>query len=354
MKLKILIPLIIAVILWMVAAVGFIFVPTLIAESVFESNFGMRFTTYEPLAWEVSDFDGLQVKEYSFTSDKGQKLAGYNYYKNDTDFKGVVVMAHGFGGGGHNYYMNVADYFASNGYTVFTYDATANDASEGEAVGGLPQGVIDLDYALRFVKEQDAFSGLPIMLFGHSWGGYSVGSVLKLHPDVSAAITVAAFNSSVDMLEHEGRAIAGDAIALMLPTLAAHEEDLFDEYSSLSVVEGFGATDASIMVLHSEDDATIPIADSYNIFYEKYKDDPRFTFISYENRGHDHVYHSAEAAQYRAEFNAAAAEFTSNTAEITEDMKADYIRENADLHLLYDLDDELMNKMVAHFDSSID
>ena len=158
--------------------------PTPLAMSVYNDNFGKRFTTGEIYAFRVEDFDGLSCEKYTFTSDKGQKLTGYKYYRSSESPKGMVVIAHGFGGGGHRSYMNIADYFAGNGYWVFAYDATGNDESEGDVVGGLPQGIIDLDYALRFVKSE--FEGLPIVLWGHSWGGYSVGSVTKLHPDVKA------------------------------------------------------------------------------------------------------------------------------------------------------------------------
>lgn len=68
---------------------------------------------------------------------------------------GIIIMAHGFGGGGHNSYMDCADYFVNHGYLVFAYDATGNDESGGEGVGGLPQGVIDLDYAITFVEDRD-------------------------------------------------------------------------------------------------------------------------------------------------------------------------------------------------------
>jgi len=51
--------------------------------------------------------------------------------------------------------MNAADYFARNGYYVFAYDATAMDKSEGEGLGGIPQGVIDLDSAISFVERMD-------------------------------------------------------------------------------------------------------------------------------------------------------------------------------------------------------
>ena len=68
-------------------------------------------------------------------------------------------MAHGLGGGGHNSYMDCANYFARHGYYVFAYDATGNDESEGEGVGGLPQGVIDLDYAISFVEQSGNVRG---------------------------------------------------------------------------------------------------------------------------------------------------------------------------------------------------
>ena len=114
-------------------------------------------------------------------------------------------MAHGFGGGGHNSYIDCANYFAHHGYWVFAYDATGNDESEGEGVGGLPQGVIDLDYAITFVEGSGNFPNLPIVLFGHSWGGYIVCSVLSYHPEVKAVIACSGFNSSSNMFEAEGK-----------------------------------------------------------------------------------------------------------------------------------------------------
>lgn len=57
------------------------------------------------------------------------------------------------------------------GYDVFAYDATGNDESEGNSVKGVPQFLIDLDYAIQFVKQTPDFDGSPIVLFGHSLGG---------------------------------------------------------------------------------------------------------------------------------------------------------------------------------------
>ena len=58
--------------------------------------------------------------------------------------------------------MDCANYFAQHGYYVFAYDATGNDDSEGEGVGGFPQGVVDLDHAISFVEKSGNFPDLPI------------------------------------------------------------------------------------------------------------------------------------------------------------------------------------------------
>lgn len=343
---------VLAVLLVLLSIAGMI-LPGYLARMVYEENFGHRLTSYEPMSWSIDDFDALQRERYTFPSDKGQLLTGYRYYHEGVEARGVVVIAHGFGGGGHRHYMNIADYFAANGYVVFAYDATGNDESEGEAVGGLPQGLIDLDYALRFVKAEPDFAGLPIMLWGHSWGGYSVGSVLALHPDVKAAVIVAGFNASIDMLECEGRNIAGDAIDFVLPALAEHEQKRFGDYAGMSILDGLASTDAKIMILHSEDDGMIPVGISYDRYFAAYGDDPRFTFVHFEDRGHNYPFCNPARQVYVDAFNAASKAYVAEHGEPTEEERAAYYNEHLDLHQLYPLDMDLMHQMLALYDSSI-
>lgn len=65
---------------------------------MYNENFNVRCDSYEPLMLRTEDFDLLECKEYSFSSDNGQKLAGYLYSVGDNQH-GIVVIAHGFGGG---------------------------------------------------------------------------------------------------------------------------------------------------------------------------------------------------------------------------------------------------------------
>jgi len=278
-------------------------VPLTLSIMIYEGNFSDRYETYGPYIRRIAEFEGLNSQKYTFTSNQGQRLVGYKYFKNIENTKGIVVISHGLGGGGHNSFMNVANFFASNGYDVFAYDATGNDESEGSSVEGIPQFLIDLDYAIQFVKQTPDFNGSPIVLFGHSLGGYSVGSVLNLHPDVKAIVMVAGFNGSMDIIEEEGRNIAGDGIDVLLPYISLYERIKFGEYALYNSISGFKNTDSGVMIIHSKDDEMISQEKSFDVFYDIYKDNARFNFVEYEDRGHDFVYYSDKSHEYRDEFN---------------------------------------------------
>lgn len=332
----------------LVAAIGIF-----LAAGVYEDNFGQRFETYEPLSRSLEEFQGLQLKECVFLSDRGQRLAGYTYYKDNVSPRGVLVIAHGFGGGGHNSYMDVADYFASNGYIVFAYDATGNDKSEGDSVRGLPQGVVDLDYALRHVKADEDTKGLPIVLFGHSWGGYAVANVLRLHPDVKAVVSVSGFNRSADLIQSQGEQFMGKAIAVMMPFFNLYERFKFGKVSSCTAMDGFESSDAGVMIIHSSDDEVVPPKYGYDLYYEKYRDDGRFEFIRYETRGHNYIYYTDAGRAYMDEFNAEFKEHFGDLPEIPPEEKAAYLHEHLDKARLYEIDLELFGKMLAFYDKYI-
>lgn len=267
----------------------------LLSIIIYNESFNVRYETQESYMHKLEEFEGLSRTKYQFTSNKGQTLAGYMYYVGEKDNafsemnKGIIVMSHGFGGGGHNSYMDCANEFAQNGYLVFAFDVTGCDESEGNAVGGLPQGVIDLRYAISFVEENKDFPDLPIFLFGHSWGGYSVCSVLKYHPEVKAVIECSGFNTSTDMIEDVGTGMGGPLFYGMLPFIQAHEKRLFNEYATISAMDGFAASNTDVMVIHSQDDTVVPVKYGYDIYYEKYKDDPRFTFMKFTDKGHNSI-----------------------------------------------------------------
>jgi len=271
-------------ILWGITALTMVFllvVMPAVTVMVYKANFDVRYGTFQ---WDesiASGYDGLQMECCWFPSDKGQMLAGAKYSRVGLTPRGLIVMAHGFGGGGHTGYIEYIDYFTANGYAVFAYDATGNDKSEGEVIGGLPQGVIDLDYALDYVRSIPDYDGLPLLLFGHSWGAYSVGNVLNVHPEVQGVVMEAGFNAPVNMIRQEGRAMVGDAVDFMLPYVRVYEWLKYGKYAGFTALKGLENTDVKVMILHGGMDRIVLAENGYDLFYEKFSEDDRFEFLWY-------------------------------------------------------------------------
>lgn len=350
----------VAIVLGIVAVLALVGAPLALSAAIYEDNFGSRLHTAAFTERSPEEFPGLSERASTFVSDKGQQLAGYLYTSADAGVaedgagaKGVVVIAHGLGGG-CNTYMDVANRFAAGGYAVFAYDATGNDRSEGDAVGGLPQGVIDLDRALDAVAQDDRLRDLPVMLFGHSWGGYAAGSALADHPEVKAVVSIAGFDTSAAMLESQGRQMAGDAIVLLMPYLSLYEHLKFGSYADASSLEGFASSQAQVLVLHSADDATVPPETGIDRYREEFGDDPRFTFVEFEDRGHSFLYYSDEARDNIAAFNEDYyAYWEANDGANDADLMNAWRAEHFDKGTCLMLDEDLMSSIVSFYDEQV-
>lgn len=339
------------VLLILVFAVAF----PIISVSVYDSIFKVRIQTPPHVVFTADDYDGLTVENVSFQTEQGHTLAGYKYIMGDViSPKGVVVLAHGFGGGGHCGYMPVIAYLADHGYAVFSYDATANDASEGEFVGGFPQGVIDLDYAIRYVKNDSDYDGLSVFLLGHSWGAYSVGNVLSFHPDVRGAVLFAGFNESKLLIRQTGYDYVGGLVDLMVPYVEAYEWIKFGKYALTSANDSFyDAANAQIMIIHSTDDRTVFQSNGYDLFMEEHGNNDRVNFVLYESRGHDDLFFSEATIEYRHAVNAAFDDYiVEKGLERNNEARAAYRDECYDYSEYYKLDEELFSQIIAMFDSA--
>ena len=270
------------------------------AASVYDRNFRYRCTTSAADTYTVEQFPGLARQRHTFRSNAGQQLVGYLYVREDTQIgkKAVIVCAHGLGGGGQTGYMDIFDFFTTQGFYVFAYDATGNDESEGKVIGGLPQGFIDLDHAINYVGTIAELQGLPVMLMGYSWGAFSVSNVLNYHPEAKAVAAVAGWDKSADLTEHRGRQQAGEAVKWLLPFVSVYEHVKYGRYAGSTAMKGFANSDCDVMIVHGEKDTVVPIGYGYDTYFEKYGEDPRFTFKKYKMRGHDVMDYLPDSRDY--------------------------------------------------------
>lgn len=318
---------------------------------VYESVFSSRYETSPGLAYSVDEFEGLNMERSDFSSTDGVTLAGYKYSK-EWDKKGVVVLSHGLGGGGHNMYMPFIDVFTSNGYAVFAYDAHGNDNSGGSSAEGLPQGVIDLDCAINHVLTLEEYEGLPIVLFGHSWGGYSCGNVLNFHPEIKAAVIIAGCNESEELLYYQGKQVMGSLAELMIPSVYLYEEIKFgSKFTDITAVEGMKNSKAGVLIVHSENDSTVPPEYGYYTFYKEFGDSERFEFVLYEDKGHDYLFYSEAAWDYREQLNRDYIIYVEeHGGEYNESIKAEFMETYLDKSKCFEPDPELMEKVLNMYD----
>lgn len=267
----------------------FIIIPMSITVFLHNSHFDKRVVHqnnyYAFLSERNPDF---MKSPATFTSNIGQELSGAFYYKNGiTQPRALIVWLHGMSVNHENYLAEI-DVLTNEGYLVFAYDSTGVSGSEGESLKGLTQAPIDLQYALNYLDTLDALDDYPCILIGHSWGGFAVASVSALAVDkkIDGIISLAGFWRNINVIEDIGKTYVGDFISLLVPYLSIYERILFGEDSTLDGIKGLQATDAPVLLLHSKDDLVVTYDANFVEYKKEFGDNPRFTFIEYEDAGH--------------------------------------------------------------------
>lgn len=320
---------------------------------IYEVIFGRKIITDELLISNMDDYENLERTRFEFNTRFDNKLVGYLYETKDVEEKGLVVFAHGFGGGGQRGYLEIFNFLSSSGYYVFAYDATANDESEGKVVGGLPQGIIDLDYAINFTKTLDKVKDLPLFLMGFSWGAFSVSNVLNYQDDVEAVVAIAGWNESINLVEYYSVQNAGEFTRVALPFIRLYETIKYGKYASSKAMNGFEKTNAKIMIVHSEDDDTVPIEYGYYKYLEKYGNNDRFSFKHYDHRGHGNVYYNEESVRYLNGFKNQLNTYKKVNNPTDEEL-LNYIDKNLDRNKIANmLDYDLFNEILELYNSCL-
>jgi alpha-beta hydrolase superfamily lysophospholipase len=249
------------------------------------------------LTWEEIDQNMYAREEVHFISKKN-RLQGFIY--GGSNDKGLVVISHGLGGTADAYFPMIM-YLVDKGWRVFAFNNTGVSGSEGKSVQGLTQSVIDLDAALRYVKHSSTLGNLPVMLVGHSWGGYAVCAVLNYEHDVNAAVSLAAFNNGPKMFREQGVSTAGGFYYFLSPQFWAIQRLRFGSTMKLTAVDGINKAAIPAMIVHSSEDKLIS-AKTTSIYAHREKiTNPYVEFIFFDGDdapGHEYVFCSKERRKY--------------------------------------------------------
>ena len=336
-------------ILLSVVIIVFLVVLPIVTLTIYNKTFGERCEERRYESYRVENFEGLQSEGCTVIANKGHRLAAYKYSRAGHKPKALLVFVHGLCGGHWNY-LDICNHFLKKDFAVFSYDATGNGQSEGKKVGGFAQGLADLDYVLKYVKSLPEYQGLPIVLMGHSWGGFCVGNILNFHPDVKAVVSVSGFDTSACLLKQYTEVNIGKAATILMPYISQYEHLTWGKYAGTSACAGFANSDAKVMVIHSTDDPTVFAENGYDRYYEKFADDDRFVFKMYTDRGHSYPVNSDEGRACRTKIKEG---YFEAVKEGGKEAGEAYIQATLDRSGCMKLDEALMDEIEAFFCSAI-
>jgi len=115
----------------------------------------------------------MEAESVNIISKDGTSLQGIIW--NCSNPTAVICLVHGLGEHCERY-AHLADFFNTNNISVFTYDQRGHGKSEGKR-GHTPNYDILLDDVEELLKTaREAHNDLPIILYGHSFGGNLVAN----------------------------------------------------------------------------------------------------------------------------------------------------------------------------------
>lgn len=228
---------------------------------------------------------GWNRQAVSFPSNRGDTLRGYIFsYENDP--KALIVLCHGYGMS-LNDYLPECEYFCRRGYAVLAFDGSGVGESGG-MLYGLPQHILDLDACLRYVNSLSKLQSMPLLLYGHSWGGYSVDCVSSVgqYP-IRGIISASAFQVSTAGIGPHLERHWGKLAWLLLLGVRLFQRVKFGPLAKLNAVEGLKQTDAPVLILQSNDDGIIHYRDNYEVLYATFREDPQKIFLPLTEHNHN-------------------------------------------------------------------
>lgn len=286
--------------------------------------------------------DNYNIEYIKFKSGKNN-LQGY-YFQTENP-KALIILSHGIGGGAEIYLSTIL-YFVDNGFNVFAYDNTGCYNSEGDNSIGITQSVVDLNNALIFIENEDKFNNLPILLYGHSWGGYAVTSIFSFEHNITASVSVSGFNRPLNISYEWGETLLGPVFIFEKPFLFLYQKIKLKDTLDINAVNGINNTNKPIMIIHGINDDVILIKGEAIINFKNEITNPNVVYkICSEELldGHNTLFTDKDSTIYKVEISKQL-ENTKNKSEVIN---------NIDRYLYDKVDKDFMNDVIKFYENSL-
>lgn len=324
----------------------------ILIKTMYDQNFP-RFTQSKYSGYiRYQDVVGVDRTLVEFQSGQNT-LTGYVY--GGMNQKGLVVISHGQGYGAEDYLPQTL-YFVDHGWRVLAFDNTGTYASQGKSSVGLSQSLLDLEAALAFIENSPELRGLPVMLFGHSWGGYAVTAVLSEGTPVRAVVSAAGYDSPMGLIQEQLKRQLGIVGIVEIPFGRLYQALLFGGAAHRTAVDGINASGVPVMIIHGTADQDI-LFDGASIMARKADiTNPKVVYlpVSAEIRNdHRNLFRSDAALAYIRERNQAyRLVYDQYNGEVPDEIKAQFYA-GIDKSRTSQLDADLMQAIDRFFEDAL-
>lgn len=339
--------------------VGFLLLFSILSMAISIFIYNGQFPRYERHDTTVTaglryeDFEEQYPRSLVSFQSGPNRLQGYVYGSNQE--QGLVVVAHGIGGGADSYLSQIT-FFVDQGWRVFAYDATGSFDSEGKSTKGFPQALVDLDAALTYINTQEELASLPILLFGHSWGGYAVANLLHYDYEIAGVATVSGANSPMELIMEQGRSLIGGFIHIQYPYIWLYQSILFGKAASLNAVDAINQSGVPVLIVHGTEDEAVAYEGSSIISKIGAITNSKVKTISIREpgqSGHNNLFYSDASRNYIHKINIQYRKlYEYYESNIPYEVKQDFYSK-LDRSLVQDLNKDLMDGIHAFFMESI-
>ena len=266
-------------------------------EGIYRSNlFARQDNAGGIFYFQPADFPGLSAHPYAFPAIAGHILKGYFYHYADPIPGRLVVFDHGMGNG-HRAYMKEIEMLCRMGFLVFSYDHTGCMESGGQGTGGFSTSLSDLDACFRALKAEPALTGRSFSVMGHSWGGFSTMNIAALHPEITHVVSMSGFVSVERVVDQ----FFGGILKPYRKLAMELERRSNPDYVDFNAVDSLGKTKAKVLLIYSDDDATVKKQAHYDVLCENLCEKENIRFLLVIGKDHNPNF-TQDAVTYKNAF----------------------------------------------------
>lgn len=274
-------------------------ISTVVSMCVFSTMFARFDKDSNPLFFSYADIDSNKYPREPKTFKSGEnKLKGY-LYTTAKDSKGTVIVVNGYHCTADRHLSEIM-YFVDKNWSVFAYDGTGVGKSGGDSQVGFTQFRNDASAAVKYVS---TLSSKPVVLYGHSAGGYAATTTLEDNSNIKAVVSVSGFNSPLELMHLHTKNNAGLWADIGYPFMYAQNYVTFGNDANTQAYEAINSTDIPVAVFQGKSDSIVPYEISIYSHKNKIKN-PNVNFVEVaSNRGnHSTVWLSDSAAEYTLKY----------------------------------------------------